>query len=265
MSLALVQQEQSQPVRLEELSVRANTEHRAAIASMQDGVRHAIEAGKALNEAHDLVPSRTWKHWLVENCEAGPTQAGRYMRIARYSELVVAEGITKVREAEQLVSALMANDREERIARTQRRRDLARKMHKRGVSKSEIARTFDVAFPTVTYWLAPASTRREIARAKTRQRRAGIAALKRQARDEAIKARGGDIARAYTLVRQLTATLDTAIASEGDSHARKALREALARAYSTEDAIVTATGTTIGGRSGVPRGVSNTGREPSDG
>jgi hypothetical protein len=51
---------------------------------MRQGLTHALEAGRLLNEAKGQVPHSGWREWLQEHCPDFPERlAQRYMQVAR--------------------------------------------------------------------------------------------------------------------------------------------------------------------------------------
>lgn len=78
------------PVRsdISTLADRANTEHAAAIASAQDALRHAIEAGKALSEAKAAIGHGAFGDWLAEHFGASARTARQYMHLAEHAALL---------------------------------------------------------------------------------------------------------------------------------------------------------------------------------
>lgn len=71
--------------RLSELAEDANRSHRAADGAWVSALRHANEAGKALEEAKKLTGGRgKWTKWLEKSYEGSKSSARVYMRIARH-------------------------------------------------------------------------------------------------------------------------------------------------------------------------------------
>lgn len=65
------------------LADRANEEHRAAEAAMNEALHHARNAGEALNEAKEQTPHGSWGDWVRDNFEGSARTARLYQRIAR--------------------------------------------------------------------------------------------------------------------------------------------------------------------------------------
>jgi hypothetical protein len=68
--------------RLEQLAQRLNEAHRGVEAAVKNGLVCAYEAGKALLEAFDICPKRTWTAWLAVNFKPSRWTARRYMDFA---------------------------------------------------------------------------------------------------------------------------------------------------------------------------------------
>ena len=69
---------------LDNLAARINSEHEACRSAMQQGLEHALEAGRLLLEAKKGLPHGEWLPWLKENCpDIGERTAQNYMRLAR--------------------------------------------------------------------------------------------------------------------------------------------------------------------------------------
>lgn len=229
---------------LAELAAAANGEHLLVLESVSHAIAHAIRAGDALHACKRLVPEGQWHRWMAAEFAGGSTNALRYMRIAKYKEIVVAEGLTTIKAADQYIAVATRASREERLEASEARRGAARTMHKHGSSVAEIAATFGVSTNTIYFWLAPVSKRRARMAKDQARHRAAMKAAQQKARERAVRQKGGDIAKAYSQLRLLAQTLERTLADEGDSEARGALRTALSRLYGVEDEIVRAAGVT---------------------
>ena len=70
--------------RLPVLAAEIAAEHAAVAKAGEAFVRHAVEAGRRLNEAKGLVAHGDWERWLAENVAAvSKRTAQRYMRAAK--------------------------------------------------------------------------------------------------------------------------------------------------------------------------------------
>jgi N-acetylglutamate synthase/N-acetylornithine aminotransferase len=68
---------------LTDLAARIRAEHEAAAAALNQGLQHAIAAGKLLIEAKKEIPHGQWLPWLKANCAISERTGQAYMRVAR--------------------------------------------------------------------------------------------------------------------------------------------------------------------------------------
>lgn len=68
---------------LDSLAERITAAHEAAEAGTANSVRHAVKAGKLLEEAKELLPHGDWSAWLERNFPASRRTAQVYMSLAR--------------------------------------------------------------------------------------------------------------------------------------------------------------------------------------
>ncbi len=71
------------PADLVALAEPINREHRACETAFRDGLQHAMEAGRLLNEAKSRCDHGQWYGFIVEHFEGSPRLAQKYMRLAR--------------------------------------------------------------------------------------------------------------------------------------------------------------------------------------
>ena len=69
--------------RLAVLAAEIRIAHAGVIAAATVAAERAIEAGKALTEAKELVPHGQWLPWLKEHCQLSVRTAQVYMKIVR--------------------------------------------------------------------------------------------------------------------------------------------------------------------------------------
>jgi len=65
------------------LAAAINAEHRQAETALNDGLRHALEAGRLLLEAKKLCPHGTWAQWLKDNFRGSARTARAYTLAAK--------------------------------------------------------------------------------------------------------------------------------------------------------------------------------------
>jgi N6-adenosine-specific RNA methylase IME4 len=70
---------------LTDLAARIRAEHEATAVAMQRGVEHAINAGRLLIEAKQIVHRGDWLPWLRDHCQVSERMAQRYMLLARHA------------------------------------------------------------------------------------------------------------------------------------------------------------------------------------
>jgi hypothetical protein len=71
--------------KLNALAARIRTEHEATAIAIERGVEHAINAGRLLIEAKQLLKHGEWLPWLEKKCAVTARMAQVYMRLARSS------------------------------------------------------------------------------------------------------------------------------------------------------------------------------------
>lgn len=233
---------------LEGLARIANSEHaqvearaRAAVGEISHGVLHGIRAGEALMEAksrHD--GNSNWTEWLDKNVGFRRATAQTYMRWAFYKDEItqLQDVPVTTHNLRQLLRGLPMVPRttDRRTVPDEDRQEI-KELVTEGVSAMEVARRFDVHHSTVRRITDPDYDRKAKEKLKRKRDRQAAAkkALDRQERDAAAKRAGGDVAKSYSLVRQLASALDAAM-SDADT-GRDDLRMALTYAHRAEDHI----------------------------
>ena len=66
-----------------ELADRINEEHRQVVATVNKGIKHALEAGRLLIEAKAQCPHGTWGNWLDDHFDGSNRSARVYIQVAR--------------------------------------------------------------------------------------------------------------------------------------------------------------------------------------
>jgi predicted transcriptional regulator len=230
---------------LDGLAEFARSEHRRALGAITVAVEHAIRAGEALIAIKAEVPSGEWKAWLAENFPSTHSTAVTYMRLAIHQDQVRASEERTITGAHKMLVGVPGISRAAWNARPAEQKAEAKALRDEGMTQRQIADLFGVNVSTVKDWLDPTWKRKRMA-AKTAARRRQDAARKalaekerRQERDRLAKAAVGTAETAYSSARRLASDLDKALADAAPAQ-RETLREALALAHKTEDAIVAA-------------------------
>lgn len=230
---------------LDELATTINQEHRLVLADLGSVTAHAVTCGLELIEVQRRLPYGQWEKWKVEHLDMADDTAGVYMRLAEFRHLIgPGDSIT---EARRIISALAPG----RISRRgpghanvyggDFEKDV-RRLRDQGLSIRKIASLVNAAPSTVRFRLDGEYRKRVNAQTlqRKRQRKELHAALRRQRQDEAVKARGGPPAEAYSLIRKCLQILDRELANAESPEERGAWRSALAAAHQVEDGIVAA-------------------------
>lgn len=223
---------------LAELAAIANREDELALTALASALAHAIEAGRALNRAKEIVGWGNWVEWQERNFDGSSRRADTYRRLARHSDLIIAQNFKTVSAAEFHLRELTRGDREQEVEFRAERAQQMQRLRRIGMSLSQIAEIFGVNESTVSTYTSPKARA-----AKRRRKRLDEAARKvarQRAREGMARAAGGLVAKAYSQTRLLAETLERAAESEDNLEARGALRSALSRLYSVEDAVVSA-------------------------
>jgi len=98
---------------LGKLAQNANSEHRAVMDCVRDGLDHAMECGRLLAEARTQVPHGRWLPWLRDNFAASVRTAQGYIRLhERQDQLPNAQRVAHlpVREALALLAEPKTSD-----------------------------------------------------------------------------------------------------------------------------------------------------------
>lgn len=232
---------------LEELAAQARDGHVEVKRALEQSLRYAIIAGRALCEARQRI-DQGFIAWVEGDCGLSATTAQYYMRIAFY-ESILPSGLN-LKEAISYLRGLPATDGrsfapypEGVIREAQRLRQMDR------LSYNKIADRLGTNPATVRYWCRGPQGKKAVARRKARQRELLRAERREQSRREAERAarkRGGSIANAYSHLRKLAQELDAAIAQEDASVAKAELKACLSKIYGAEVHLCRAVGVDYG-------------------
>lgn len=225
-----------QPRTLSELIEDFHQEHEQALTAAVRTVEHAIRAGEALLEAKAQIEHGEWTHWLEENILGkgrSLSTVNAYMRFARNQELLRREQPDSFKGADLLLKGAP----DARI--NPHLRDEARGLKAQGLTHAQIAEHLGVSKPSVWRMVNPESYKASVRRSHQRSMAAKVA-LRRQERDAAVRANGGNLAEAYSLIRKALQQLDTAAGEAGDREVKRAISSAIHRLHNVEDQIVRA-------------------------
>lgn len=219
---------------LEQLVDRVRTEHEQVEGHLSGVLRHAIRAGRALLEIRGRMTEHEWKQWLASvDLGVGFVTFHRYLRFAYYESVLagVDERVTMT-DAVRILRGyppVRTVTPGKPAGHPPEMKETAEFLSEQGMSQSQIAAELEVGHRTVRRWLmTPDQKRREDAAiaAAHRRRRAERKALKeqqaREERDRLARERGGNLGKAYDVVRKLQPVIDAAMA-EGLSVEARAL------------------------------------------
>jgi transcriptional regulator with XRE-family HTH domain len=241
---------------LAELAETANREHGAGRRLAQEALSHWMAAGDALLAARVMfmdgyadgdggrVRRGEWRRWLEANFNGSVPMATACMRFATYRDLIAAEGITTIKPAEAYLRGLPRVGAEDDKRYGEQVRAEARRLRAQGLAQREIGRLLGVTHQTVYRWTNPDGEKlhNERAAAKHRQKIEAAKAKRQAERDRVMRKIGGSVAETYALIRKTAQALDRAEKEAADREVRAALRNAQAKLYNAEDAIVRALG-----------------------
>lgn len=233
MTAAHLQVVGSEPT-LHELANTVRREDQLAAQAGEALVAHAVNAGKALIAAKQLVAHGDWEAWLKDEFpDRHPKTMRLYARLARHEDVLLARRPTTITAAQRLIAGETLRPPSHEL------RDEAKKLAKQKVPQREIADRLGVSPTTIGAWLNPAIAERRRTRLRQESRYARRA-RHRAERDAAVKKVGGDVAEAYTLIRRAALALEEAGYEATDREVKGHLDGALGRLYAAEDEIVRA-------------------------
>mgnify|MGYP000954109162 CR=1 FL=1 len=219
--------------RQSELVAEINAAHAEVVRAGVSMLRHAANAGRLLQAAFNAVPRGQWMVWCAENLDIHITTVNTYRRIAAHQDELERAGVESINGAERYLKKAGGWLAPTRSAEEVQR---ARDMRAAGRTLREIADDLGVSLSTAHRFVADRSSAdRRASEAKEARR-----ALEREQRARVVRARGGAVAEAYSLIRRAAQQLDAARDTEQDRDARVAIGQALADLYRVEDAVVRA-------------------------
>ena len=245
---------------LAELATHANSEHEAceqsvglAQSQVADALRHAIRAGEILVAAQTKVPFGDWKGWVTDNVSFSVPTSFRYSRIAMFRTEVEAWAASV--DTPSILGAFQyltrqglrraANGSLSRAERDPLFIPQIKALRAEGLTYTEIGKQLDAAPTTVHRAIDPKyrAHRQALQHNHRKRKEAADAALaakqKRDERNALARSIGGELSKAYSGVRRLASSLDSALAAAEPAH-RPHVRDALAYAHKAEDAIIDA-------------------------
>jgi hypothetical protein len=92
------------------LAREANRAHRKVSQTEEAALEAAIRAGRALQDAYQLVPQGRWTQWVVDNCEMSMASVRAYRRFAHYETDLRATGARSIGEAKRILAGLAPID-----------------------------------------------------------------------------------------------------------------------------------------------------------
>lgn len=228
---------------LVELATEINHGHEATQKAALMTVQRAVEVGEALIQVRGRVKANGWRKWVEGNLTFSYSVAATYIRLARFKEIVLAEGVTSIGQAQKLLADLppahpiggrpTVIPDEIRSAMVQLRED--------GMSYRAIADALGVSDSTVRKEMDREGYNRrmrENAQRRTRERQEVRLAAERRAAKRASK----PLADAYAMAEKMQDVLGQAHAEAPDSEARRALAVAGEHYRKMRDEIVRALG-----------------------
>lgn len=229
---------------LSELADIIEDEHRACTQALNTALMHAIKAGEALDQAHQIVPRGDWMAW-VENLEISRTTCNLYVRLYVYRDrLHPGMGI---REARHHLAGLPqtypygGNPGASELALQQ----AAELVTEHGFTLREAALDVGVSQTTVWRFLNPEKAR-EIERRKAARETERARLRKTVDRDQAIKRAvrkaGAAMTEMYAMAERMQDVLAQAQRETEDQDAKRALSEAGVHYRKMRDDIVRALG-----------------------
>lgn len=217
------------------LAATANQHHASAVGSASTTLAHAIEAGRALLAARDLLRRGEWRQWIDDNCDFSTWTANAYIRLAAFSSEIPADALSQAAALSAIADRALPRHGEDGQHPL---RDEIRALARAGMSRRNIAAELGLSESVVTRVVDPSGYRRR-ATARRRLRRAERKALERQRRDALARQSTGAVSEAYALTRRLAQVLDRAL-EESTPGQRNHLLSALSDTHCVEDAVVRA-------------------------
>lgn len=239
---------------LEELAVAASQGHQRVLKSVGSALASAIDVGDILLEARAMIGNRTeWLEWAETNAQLAHTAADRYSRLAYYKhklpkELLEPREFATVGQAQTRPGLMLAYEYLRGLPSINGKRghsrtfdyEEAKRLHRSGVPKKEIARLMGVSSNVLRRSLLTPEQRRRMDARKSRMKEARA---RERARVEIAKLKApSDLSEAYSLVRRALQIMQ-AVQDRGPQGVRGRSGPAsfaIAGLHNAEDAIIRA-------------------------
>jgi hypothetical protein len=232
-SEVLIRSSEFATLTLDELADGARREEEQAIQDGLSAIRHFIRAGAFLLEARSRFAHGEWIPWLEQNWDSSITLAQVYMRLARNRELLALEQPRTLSEAQRLISGFTRPQLDPRMV------ERIRELREAGMSFRDIGESVGMHRDTVRRYADPKVMERDRQRAK-RKTKAYHRAVAQERRERDVREAGGEIAKAYALVRKALQACELASGEDQSRERRQAIRSAMASLYGAEDQLVAA-------------------------
>lgn len=211
---------------LDELGEIVEREHEQVGGCLRGALGHALSCGAALLEAHVQCPYGEWGAWLARHASMERSVAQDYMRLAEYRDHIPSGHVTITRALKAI------GDKPPRAMRRVLDAEqvaMAKDLIRDGRTYAEVGGILGVSHATVYLACNPRAHKRKRALDAERKRRfrAAKKALAEKERADAIAAKGGEIEKAYNLLRQAEQLVGRARPEVKGREAKEALDEAL--------------------------------------
>ncbi len=236
---------------VDELVIWIQREHDACEVAVRNTLEHAINCGKGLLLAREMVPAG-WVAWLDQNVSFENVRAYQYMRIAANEDHVRESGAMNFGQAKAAVTGL---PRVQFMHRDSPRYDPAvvdqvKQLRSDGLTQRGISNELGIGLTTIRAILDPSAARAASRRdkAKDAKQRAAFRAeterlereRERRITEREARAAGGAVADAYAAVRKAASKVDSAFMAADNTEERRCLRSALSSIHKAEEQIVAA-------------------------
>lgn len=218
---------------IDELKRIAQAQDALALAAGARAVEHALRAGDALIEIRERLGHGAWHRWLEDNWGRSLNRAQAYMRLARFRPIIEAEKPNTITGATRLLVG-MDDNRVDPSLKTR-----AQQLRDEGATWDEIASSLGRSAASIRRWLDPQQREHARLRAKHRSKKA-LREQRQEQRAAQVRACGGDVQSAYSLIRNAIHVLQAALKSEQNPEARKLFEGATNSLYNAEDKVVAA-------------------------
>jgi transposase len=237
--------------RLSDLADRINQSHQEVAGAISAGLRYAIAAGEALNEAFELVEPGQWEKWCADNVMLAHATRNRYRLIAQNKHLLPPELLEPrlgfnnqwnggIKQALAYLKQIEAPPVRNRGRPSLVDRDEVRRLHRNGMGKADLAEMFGVSLSTINQSLMNEADRKAMVRRYSRNQRLKSAALKREQNRKSLEATKDDLGEAASHLRRALQRLQLAIDNCSNPNQRKPMNSAMMRLHAAEDFLVKA-------------------------